>query len=167
MVGDMSHRHPVEKVLSRTELIARYGPSRRHTLVFTNGCFDLLHPGHISYLSEARTHGDRLVVGVNSDASARRLDKGSARPVVPESDRALVVAALESVDAVCLFDDETPFLLIEALRPDVLVKGADYEVEKLAGRGAVERSGGQVVLIPLVDGYSTTGLLDRIRGEPR
>ncbi len=154
---------PDTKILSRKELLARFGRPREGRLVFTNGCFDLLHPGHVLYLASARALGDALIVGVNTDASVRRLQKDDARPIVPETDRALVLAALESVDAVCLFDEDTPRDLIAALLPDVLVKGGDYEPEGVVGREEAEAAGGEVVIIPFVAGHSTTALLDRIR----
>ncbi len=131
--------------------------------VFTNGCFDLLHPGHVAYLEQARSLGDGLVVGVNTDASVKRLLKGPGRPVTPEADRARVLAALVCVDRVVLFDEDTPFALITALQPDVLVKGGDYRVEEIAGREVVEARGGRVLALPFVEGYSTTELLRRIR----
>src|SRR5690606_22336757 len=137
----VSPRSPASKVLGRPELLERYGRPRQGTLVFTNGCFDLLHPGHVRYLAEARALGDALVVGVNTDASVRRLAKGADRPLVPQGDRALVLAALESVDAVCLFDEDTPAALVRLLEPDVLVKGGDYRLEEVAGRDTVEASG--------------------------
>jgi rfaE bifunctional protein nucleotidyltransferase chain/domain len=136
-------------------------------LVFTNGCFDLLHVGHATYLEAARSLGDALVVGVNTDASARRLGKGAGRPFVGEVDRALLVASLESVDAVCLFDEDTPAQLIAEILPDVLVKGSDYALDQVVGREIVESVGGRVALIPRVEGRSTTELLGRIREEPR
>lgn len=156
-------QNPAEKVLTRGRLVARFARPRDVRLVFTNGCFELLHTGHVTYLAAARALGDALVVGVNTDASVRRLGKGQERPHVAEGDRALTVAALESVDAVCLFDEDTPRELIAELRPDVLVKGGDYEVEDVAGRAEVEAVGGEVVLIPQVEGYSTTELLERLR----
>jgi rfaE bifunctional protein nucleotidyltransferase chain/domain len=156
-------RDPGSKVLSREDAVSRFGPGRSGTLVFTNGCFELLHAGHVGYLDAARRLGDKLVVGVNTDASARTLGKGLGRPVVSEQERALVVAGLESVDAVCLFDEETPARLIEELSPDVLVKGADYELAGVVGRETVEAAGGRVELIPLVEGRSTTALWQRIR----
>lgn len=156
-------RDPREKVFDRDTLRRRHGRPREHRVVFTNGCFDLLHPGHVRYLAEARALGDALVVGVNTDASVRRLAKGADRPLVPQADRALVLAALESVDAVCLFDEDTPAELVRLLEPDVLVKGGDYRLEEVAGRDTVEAGGGRVVLIPFVDGYSTTALVGRIR----
>ncbi len=159
----MKPRRPEAKLLSREELVARYGRGQRGTVVFTNGCFDLLHPGHCGLLAEARSLGDALVVGVNSDDSVRRLEKGEGRPVVGEADRALLVAALESVDAVCLFEEDTPAELIAELLPDVLVKGGDYTLDTVVGRSVVEAAGGRVELLPLVEGYSTSALLTRIR----
>lgn len=158
-----SSRPPDSKILPRSELVARFGRPRSGTVVFTNGCFELLHAGHVTYLAAARALGDVLVVAVNSDASARRLSKGPGRPAVAENDRALVVAALEPVDAVCLFDEDTPAELVAELLPDVLVKGADYAAEEVAGGKVVERAGGRVELIPLLEGRSTTALLRRIR----
>lgn len=130
-------------------------------VVFTNGCFDILHAGHVRYLAAARSLGQVLVVGLNSDASVRRL-KGPNRPVCPEEDRAEVLAALESVDAVTLFDDDTPESLIGALLPDVLVKGADWPVDRIAGAAAVLSSGGEVLTVPLLEGRSTTGVIETI-----
>jgi D-beta-D-heptose 7-phosphate kinase/D-beta-D-heptose 1-phosphate adenosyltransferase len=130
--------------------------------VFTNGCFDLLHPGHVAYLDEARRLGDALVVGVNTDASVRRL-KGPSRPLVAQADRALVLAALAAVDAVSLFDEDTPLELVRALRPDVLVKGGDYGIEGIVGREVVEGDGGEVRALAFREGYSTTALLERLR----
>lgn len=153
------------KLLDRDALVRRFGRPRSGELVFTNGVFDLMHLGHTVYLSRARALGDALVVGVNTDASVRRLGKGDDRPFNAETDRALVVAALECVDAVCLFDEETPEELIDALLPDVLAKGGDYTLDRVVGREVVEGSGGRVELIDFVEGYSTTGLIRRIRGE--
>jgi D-beta-D-heptose 7-phosphate kinase/D-beta-D-heptose 1-phosphate adenosyltransferase len=133
-------------------------------VVFTNGCFDLLHPGHVRYLEEARSLGDALIVGVNTDDSVRRLNKDPDRPVNPEGDRAALLAALACVDRVVLFGEDTPWELISTLQPDILVKGGDYQVEEIAGRDVVRARGGEVRVIPLVPGYSTTGLLARIRG---
>jgi len=156
---------PASKVLSRDEIVSRFGRPRTETLVFTNGVFDLVHAGHVTYLAEARAMGARLVVGINTDASVRLLGKGPGRPYVSEQDRALVVAALESVDAVCLFDEETPRALIAALLPDVLVKGADYSAAEVVGRDEVEAAGGRTELIEFVAGRSTSDLVSRIRGE--
>jgi D-beta-D-heptose 7-phosphate kinase/D-beta-D-heptose 1-phosphate adenosyltransferase len=131
------------------------------SIVFTNGCYDLLHPGHIDLLKRSKALGDRLVVGLNTDASVRRL-KGKTRPILTETDRSAVLGALSSVDLVVLFDEDTPLRLIEALRPDVLVKGADYKIESVVGREVVESCGGRVVLQPLLEGYSTTGIVNRL-----
>jgi rfaE bifunctional protein nucleotidyltransferase chain/domain len=132
-------------------------------VVFTNGVFDLLHVGHVTLLEAARGEGAALAVGVNSDASVRRLAKAPDRPVVPAPERARLVAALACVDCVVLFDEDTPLALIERLRPDVLVKGADYAREAIVGANEVERWGGRVVRVPLVAGVSTTQLLTRLR----
>jgi len=132
-------------------------------VVFTNGCFDLLHLGHVRYLEEARSLGDALIVGVNTDDSVRRLQKEPPRPINPEGDRAALVAALACVDRVVLFGEDTPLELITAFQPDILVKGGDYRLEEIAGREVVQARGGEVRVIPLVPGYSTTALLDRIR----
>lgn len=157
---------PATKVFGRDALITRYGRPRTETVVFTNGCFDILHRGHVAYLTAARALGDRLVVAVNTDASVRRL-KGEGRPVVEQDDRAYVLAALACVDAVTMFDEDTPASLIEALLPDVLVKGGDYTPERVVGREVVEREGGRLVIIPFVAGRSTTQILNRIqRTEP-
>jgi rfaE bifunctional protein nucleotidyltransferase chain/domain len=159
----MTPRAPSSKVMSRSQVVARFGPKRTGRLVFTNGCFELLHVGHITYLDRARALGDALVVGVNSDASARRLGKGTGRPIVDEADRALLVASLESVDAVCIFDEDTPEGLIAEIAPDVLVKGADWTRENVVGRESVEATGGRVEIIPLLPDRSTTELLRRAR----
>ncbi len=135
-------------------------------VVFTNGVFDLLHVGHIALLEAARREGAALVVGVNSDASVRRLAKGADRPVVPEAERTRLLAALACVDCVVTFDDDTPLALIERLRPDVLVKGADYARDAIVGADQVEGWGGRVVRVPLLEGYSTTDLITRLRRRP-
>ena len=131
-------------------------------IVMTNGCFDLLHPGHVASLQHARDQGDCLVVGLNSDASIRRL-KGRDRPIVAQHDRASMISALECVDAVTLFEDDTPLGIVEAVRPDVLVKGEDYAGSTVVGRELVESGGGRVVLLPLLPGRSSTSLVERIR----
>jgi D-beta-D-heptose 7-phosphate kinase/D-beta-D-heptose 1-phosphate adenosyltransferase len=140
--------------------------ARGQRIVFTNGCFDLMHVGHTRYLQAAKSLGDLLVVGVNSDASVRRLNKAVDRPIVPESQRAEVVAALRCVDYVVVFSEPDPGRLIAAIQPDVLVKGGDWPLEKIVGRDLVEARGGLVTTIPLVPGLSTTGLLQRIRSTP-
>jgi D-glycero-beta-D-manno-heptose 1-phosphate adenylyltransferase len=134
-------------------------------VVFTNGVFDLLHPGHVQLLEAARKEGSALIVGINSDASVRRLGKGSERPLMPESARARVVAALTAVDCVVLFDGDTPLELIQSLAPDVLVKGADYPRANIVGGDWIETRGGRVVRVPLVTGFSTTSLLERLRAS--
>jgi rfaE bifunctional protein nucleotidyltransferase chain/domain len=145
---------------------ARWRQRHPGPVVFTNGVFDLLHVGHVALLEAARAEGAALIVGVNSDASVRRLGKGSGaeRPVVPERERARLVAALAAVDCVVVFDEDSPLALIERLRPDVLVKGADYPRDAIVGADAVEGWGGRVVRVPLVAGVSTTELLTRLRG---
>lgn len=130
--------------------------------VFTNGCFDILHSGHVKLLEQCRQEGDLLVVGLNSDASVRGL-KGAGRPIVPQNQRAQVVAALESVDYVVIFDEPDPLAVITALVPDVLVKGGDWTPDTIIGRDVVEAAGGRVVTIPLMDGVSTTAIAEKIR----
>jgi rfaE bifunctional protein nucleotidyltransferase chain/domain len=132
-------------------------------VVFTNGVFDLLHPGHVELLEAARGEGAALVVGVNGDASARRLGKGDTRPVAAGQARARVLAGLAAVDCVVLFDEDTPLALIQSLEPDVLVKGADYSREHIVGADWVEARGGRVVRVPLLAGYSTSALVERLR----
>ena len=136
------------------------------TIVFTNGVFDLLHVGHLRYLTYARALGNTLVVGVNSDASVRRLGKGDDRPVTPENERAELLAGLSCVDAVVIFNEDTPARTVEQLQPDVLVKGADWEGRDIPGRASVERRGGRVVFAPFEAGYSTTRILDTIKNRP-
>lgn len=154
---------PASKILSRPDVVERFGRPRRERVVFTNGVFDILHRGHVEYLLAARALGDVLVVGLNTDHSVHRL-KGPDRPLNQERDRALVLAALACVDAVTLFDEDTPRALIAALLPDVLVKGGDYAPDQVVGRAETEAAGGRLVLIPFVEGHSTTGLVERIRG---
>lgn len=153
----------VKKVFDRAALAARVRRWRNEgkRVVFTNGCFDLLHAGHLSLLHEAARCGDVLVVGINSDASVSRL-KGPARPLIPDSERAAMLAALECVDAVTVFGEDTPLELLHAIRPDALVKGRDYRADQVVGRELVESAGGQVVLVPLLPERSTTALIDRI-----
>lgn len=150
------------KLLDRADAAAL---RRRQTgvVVFTNGVFDLLHPGHIDVLEGARAEGAYLVVGINSDASVRRLGKGPERPIRTERERARVVAALAAVDAVVIFDEDTPAALVEALQPDVIVKGGDYAPESVVGADVVLARGGRVVIIPLTAGQSTTSIVERLR----
>lgn len=152
------------EILTLDEAILRFGPGKRNgrRVVFTNGCFDLLHPGHIGSLEQARALGDVLIVGLNSDASVRQL-KGAGRPVLPERERAEILASLECVDAVVIFDELTPREVIARLLPDVLVKGGDWASDQIKGREEVEAAGGRVVSIPVVAGYSTTEILRKIR----
>jgi len=133
-------------------------------VVFTNGCFDMLHPGHIWQLLQAKRHGDFLVVGLNSDDSVRRI-KGSGRPLTPQLERGLMLAALRPVDLVLIFEEDTPLELIEAVRPDVLVKGADYEEDEIIGAPFVRSIGGVIVRVPMLEGFSTTSFIRRIRGD--
>lgn len=152
---------PSTKILDREALIERFGRPRKDKLVFTNGVFDLLHRGHVHYLFEARKLGATLVVGVNTDDSVRRL-KGPHRPINTERDRVFVLAGLACVDAVTLFDEDTPQALIASLLPDILVKGGDYTPDQVVGRREVEQNGGAVVILPFVAGRSTTGIVDAI-----
>lgn len=152
------------KLLSFEEAVRRFGRPRDERVVFTNGCFDILHRGHVEYIHAARQLGDRLVVGLNGDASVSRL-KGPSRPVNPFDDRALVLAGLEAVDAVVRFDEDTPLRLIAALLPDVLVKGGDYHPDEIVGAREVREAGGEVVVVPLVEGRSTSGIIERMTGE--
>jgi D-glycero-beta-D-manno-heptose 1-phosphate adenylyltransferase len=152
------------KIVSQDELIAIAAREKAagRRVVFTNGCFDLIHPGHVRCLAEARALGDFLVVAVNSDRSVRG-NKGPERPLVPERDRAEVLAALASVDYVTIFDERTPRDLIARVLPSILVKGADWALDQVVGREEVEAAGGRVVSISLAQGYSTTNLVERIR----
>jgi rfaE bifunctional protein nucleotidyltransferase chain/domain len=151
-----------DKMIPRDGLGAFRARHARERIVFTNGCFDILHRGHIEILAKAKSFGDILVVGLNSDASVGRL-KGASRPLVGEEDRSYVLAALEAVDYVVIFEEDTPLEAIQALEPDVLVKGAEYDHEEIVGSSFVEEHGGRVERVPMRPGYSTTSLLDRIR----
>ena len=152
----------LHKIVSRQEAARRIG-SLAQPVVFTNGVFDVLHRGHVTYLAQARALGGSLVVALNTDASARRLGKGPDRPLNKEHDRAIMMAALESVDLVTWFDEDTPVELLSELRPTIYVKGGDYDMATLAETRLVEGWGGKAVAIPFVDGYSTTALVRRIR----
>ncbi len=153
----------MNKVLSRAELkgVVEQLRAEGKRIAFTNGCFDILHVGHCQYLREARKQGDLLILALNSDASVRAI-KGPKRPLVPEQERAEIVASLEAVDYVTIFNESTPLDLIELLRPDVLVKGADWKKEDVVGGDAVRSWGGKVVLIPMTEGASTTNIVERI-----
>ena len=150
---------------SRSELLEqrKRWKDEGRTVAFTNGCYDLLHPGHIRLLEHAKSLADVLIVGINTDAGVRRL-KGASRPLLPEQERAEVMAALEAVDAVVLFDEDTPRELIAALLPDILMKGADWS-HFIAGREEVEAAGGKVIAVPLQPGYSTTGILEKLLAQ--
>ena len=160
----------MKKILSWEALKIEVERRRRQgeKIAFTNGCFDILHVGHVRYLREARKKGDLLILAINSDVSVRTI-KGERRPLLPEDERAEVVASLEVVDYVTLFDETTPLRLIEYLRPDVLVKGGDWKEETVVGRDAVRSWGGEVVLVPVVEGASTTNIIEkvlRVYGQP-
>jgi len=154
-----------QKLVSLRAAAARRGSARRarKRVVFTNGCFDLLHAGHVEYLEQARRQGDLLIVGLNSDASVRRL-KGADRPLQPARDRARVLAGLEAVDLVVVFGEDTPAKIVRALRPDILVKGADWKPGTIVGADTVEQDGGRVVRVRLMPGISTSAIVSRIRG---
>ena len=155
------------KILDGAEEVRRVRERLRaegRRLVFTNGCFDILHVGHVRYLQEARSLGDALLVAINSDAAVRGL-KGADRPIVPEDERAEMLAALAAVDYVVVFDNASPRSLIAEVLPDVLVKGGDYALDEIHGREEVERAGGRVVALPFVEGASTTSVIERIRGS--
>ena len=156
------------KALTLEEAILRFGPEKRNgrRVVFTNGCFDLLHPGHLHELEFARAQGDLLVVGVNTDSSVRRL-KGPDRPLMSQEERAEILSALEPVDAVVIFDHPTPREVISLLLPDVLVKGEDWPMDQIVGREEVEAAGGKVVRAPILQGFSTTEIIHRIRQGAR
>ena len=151
-----------DKTLSRNALARFRAKNRKKIIVFTNGCFDILHRGHVELLLEAKGFGDILVVGLNSDASVRRL-KGRGRPLVGEKDRAFVLGALEAVDRVVIFGEDTPLEAIRALEPDVLVKGAEYGREEIVGASFVEERGGRVERVPMRKGFSTTSLIKKVR----
>lgn len=155
----MNHKK-IKNIKAIKSIVARLR-GRRKKVVFTNGCFDILHVGHIHYLRKAKKLGDILVVGLNTDRSVRQI-KGEKRPIVPQKDRAEVLAALEFVDYIVLFEEPDPFSLIEKVKPTILVKGADWPKDKIVGRDVVEKAGGRVIRIPLVPGASSTGVIERI-----
>jgi D-beta-D-heptose 7-phosphate kinase/D-beta-D-heptose 1-phosphate adenosyltransferase len=160
----MSHAEHARAAVSLEELVRQRAAWRAagRRVVLTNGCFDMLHPGHVALLEAARREGDLLVVAINSDASVTRL-KGAGRPLLPEAERAEALRALESVDQVVIYDDDTPIEVVRALRPDVLVKGADWAADEIVGRAEVENGGGRVVRVALVPGRSTSAIVARIR----
>lgn len=153
-----------DKLKSRDEIAAIAGQARRsgQTIVFTNGCFDLLHRGHVHVLRQAKAAGDLLIVGINSDVSVKSI-KGATRPILPELDRVELIAAMEMVNYVVLFDEPDPYRLIDAVKPNVLAKGGDWSGENIIGADIVERNGGRVTVIPYLKGYSTTEIIERIR----
>jgi len=154
-----------KKILSQEELVRIVNIHRffKKKIVFTNGCFDILHPGHVYYLNQARSLGDVLVVGLNSDDSIKRLNKGAERPIHPQDKRADVLAALLCVDYISIFDEDTPLELIQKIKPDVLVKGGDYTIDKIVGAEFVQSYGGSVAIIPLLEGYSTTDIVNKLK----
>jgi rfaE bifunctional protein nucleotidyltransferase chain/domain len=164
----VQRRRDIQVTVLSQDAAARLAADLRRAgkrVVFTNGVFDILHPGHVRYLKTARSYGDALVVGVNSDRSVRT-NKGPGRPVIPEAERAEVLSALACVDAVVIFGEQTPAAIIEAIEPDVLVKGADWPADQIVGRETVEARGGRVVRVPVEAGYSTSEILRRIKHRP-
>ena len=153
---------PINEIQRSVDDIRKNNPGIR--IVFTNGIFDILHQGHVAYLEEAKALGDLLILGLNSDDSSRRL-KGNDRPYVDQDDRAFILSRLESVDIISIFEDDTPINLIKHIKPDVLVKGGDYNLSEIVGRDLVEGYGGKVCTIPFIIGKSTTNLINRIRSE--
>jgi D-glycero-beta-D-manno-heptose 1-phosphate adenylyltransferase len=164
MLGMDQWHSCIEKIRPTPEAVKRCKAwhAQGFEIVFTNGCFDLIHDGHLQYLAQARGLGNRLVVGLNTDASVRRL-KGKTRPIIPEQSRARLLAALQFVDLVVLFDEDTPLHLIEALNPDVLVKGGDYAIDQIIGADWVAEHGGFITTLPMVAGQSTTAIIERIK----
>ncbi len=161
------HKKLSEKFISKESLPAllKMWNEANQKIVFTNGCFDILHRGHVEYLCHARDLGDKMIVGLNTDASVKRLGKSPERPINNEETRAFVLAALECIDAIILFDEDTPYDLIKLVQPDILVKGNDYKAEDIVGYDIVKAKGGSVKTIPLVQGFSTTMLIEKLRSE--
>ncbi len=159
------HKKLSEKFHSKEALktLLNKWSSENKKVVFTNGCFDILHRGHVEYLCHARDLGDKLVLGLNTDASVKRLGKSPERPINSQETRATILAALECVDAIILFDEDTPLALIDFIQPDVLVKGSDYKAEDIVGYDIVTAKGGKVITIQLVDGFSTTKLIQKMK----
>lgn len=160
------HQQLQHKLVSKEQALAELKKLKHQgkKIVFTNGCFDILHPGHVDYLSQARDQGDFLALGLNTDDSVKRLGKAPNRPVNDQASRAKVLAGLASIDCIVLFNEDTPYELIKFLEPDVLVKGDDYAVEKIVGYDLVTARGGKVITIPFLQGYSTTNLIKKILG---
>lgn len=160
------HKKLSGKIVSKEKLntLLHEWNKRSQQIVFTNGCFDILHRGHVEYLCHARDLGDKLILGLNTDASVKRLGKSPERPINSEETRAIILAALECVDAIILFDEDTPYDLIHFVQPDILVKGNDYKAEDIVGYDIVTAKGGKVITIQLVDGFSTTKLIEKMKG---
>lgn len=156
-----------KKILTRQELVRQVAIWRlkSYTVVFTNGCFDILHPGHVDYLSKAADLGDVLIIGLNSDSSVKQLNKGINRPLQSENDRALILSSIQFIEAICVFDEATPYELIKAVQPDVLVKGGDWKEADIVGSDIVKAKGGSVISIPFVAGYSTTNIEKKIKSS--
>ncbi len=148
--------------LSQLQQLCKIWRIKGHTIVFTNGCFDIIHQGHINLIMQAAQEGNKLILAVNSDASVKRL-KGENRPINDEYSRAMVLAAMQFVDAVCIFEEDTPLNLINAVQPDVLVKGGDYTIDNIVGATEVHNNGGRVVIIPTVAGFSTTNIIEKMK----
>lgn len=159
----MTLRHPKIKNWKQAQDQVEDWQTNGFSVVFSNGCFDILHAGHVDLLARARAEGDRLVLGLNSDASVRRLDKSPERPINPQDQRAFVLAHLEHVDMVVLFEQDTPFELIKQLIPNVLVKGGDWPVDSIVGADFVQKAGGKVRSLPLLENFSTTAILEKLR----
>ena len=160
------HKKLSEKLVTKDKLktLLEEWNSQKQKIVFTNGCFDILHRGHVEYLSHAKDLGDILILGLNTDASVKRLGKSPERPINSEDTRATILAGLECVDAIILFNEDTPYELIKFVQPDVLVKGNDYRAEDIVGYDVVTAKGGKVITIQLVDGFSTTKLIEKMKG---
>jgi len=153
----------IEKIKKKEEIshIAEKLKAENKVIVFTNGCFDILHSGHIKYLYDAKKLGDILIVGLNSDSSIKRI-KGEKRPIINQEERAYIISALEMIDFIVIFDDDTPYELIKRIKPNILVKGGDWDIEKIVGKDIVESYGGKVLNIPFVEGKSTSNIIQRI-----
>jgi rfaE bifunctional protein nucleotidyltransferase chain/domain len=160
------HNKLSQKLVSKNTLQALLNQwnANKQRIVFTNGCFDILHRGHVEYLCRARDLGDKLILGLNTDSSVKRLGKSPERPINTEETRAIILAGLECIDAIILFDEDTPYDLINLIQPDILVKGNDYKAEDIVGFDIVTAKGGQVITIQLVDGFSTTKLIQKMKG---
>lgn len=158
------HQLLKSKIVSKEQALEQIKSLRagKKRIVFTNGCFDILHPGHVDYLSQARDLGDFLILGLNTDTSVKKLNKAPNRPINTEKTRAIVLAGLACIDLIVFFDDETPYELIKFLQPNVLVKGNDYKAENIIGYDVVKANGGEIITIPMLEGYSTTKLIEKI-----